>query len=76
MVKRQLTFNFFGQELEKMLGALVTVKTCDDQTVTGELRGYEKNHLHVAIMTDTHKIILRNIKSIARVRKLDNPKGD
>lgn len=63
--------NHFFDELNKMVGKDVVVKTIDGEIIEGVLTGIHVQYLNLSIMTDTEKIIIKNVASFRRKREKD-----
>ena len=69
----------YEQELEKCIGSVVEVVDGFGKSHFGTCIGISNMHLNVVLMTETTKVIIKNISSITRNRNKDfveEKKGD
>lgn len=60
--------NTYVDELKKCIGKVVQVVREDGQTFKGVCKAISFTHLNIVLMTETHKIIIKNISHIVRER--------
>ena len=67
--------NVYLQELKKFIGHEAVCRYNDGDRVLelkGVVKGISFNYLHVVIMTDTEKILIKNFIQLRRQRKVNN----
>lgn len=60
--------NSYVDELKKCIGKIVQVVKDDGQVFRGICKAICFTHLNIVLMTDTHKIIVKNISYVVRER--------
>lgn len=63
--------NRYVEELKKCIKQHVKVVGVDGEVFEGTCIAINFQHLNVVLMTDTEKIIVKNVRNISRKRKSD-----